>query len=132
MSWLRPAEPDHGRIVAVHEAGHWVAARHYRGRRPQATLTETSSGFRGRTTVHLWTATYLDEAVFILAGSAASRLITGHPGLAGSTDLAAARKICRSIGVDVAHAEQLATAFARTHRRRIERAAGRLYRDGKI
>jgi hypothetical protein len=127
----RPA-PDHRRIVAVHEAGHWAAASAYRARRPQSTLTETSRGFRGKTTVRLWTATYLDEAVFVLAGAAAARLITGDPGLDGSTDLPRARRICRSIGVDLGHAEDLAATFARTHRRRIEQAADRLYRDGRL
>lgn len=130
----RPA-PDHRRIVAVHEAGHVIAGRQYS--RPvafHATLTEGGHGWRGRTTAtrRTWRGTDLEFVVFLLAGAAAARLITGDPGLDGSTDLADARKVCREIGADLAHGERLAAAFARQYRRRIEQAADRLYRAGRI
>ena len=135
MSWLRPTEPDHRRIVAVHEAGHVIAGREYSPRAGfYATLTESRHGWRGWTTAthRTWRGTDLEFAVFHLAGAAAGRLITGHPGLAGSSDMTKARKVCREIGVDLRHAEDLAATFARTHRRQIEQAADRLYRDGRI
>ncbi|WP_163550847.1 hypothetical protein [Candidatus Frankia nodulisporulans] len=135
MSLLRRAEPDHRRIVAVHEAGHVVAGRQYnRHTTFHATVTESGRGWHGRTTAtrRTWRGTDLEFVVFLLAGAAAARLITGYPGLDGSTDLADARKVCREIGIDLGHAENLAAQFARTHRRHIQQAADRLYRNGRI
>lgn len=140
MSWLRRAEPDHRRIVAVHEAGHVIAGRQYsRGgvlfsTAFHATLTENRHSWRGMTTAtrRTWSGTDEEFVIYLLAGAAAGRLVTGYPGLDGSTDLANARKVCREIGLALGDAEDLAAAFARTHRRQIEQAAGRLYRDGRI
>ncbi|MDT3438329.1 hypothetical protein [Pseudofrankia sp. BMG5.37] len=140
MSWLRPADPDHRRIVAVHEAGHVTAGRQYSrggvflGTTFHATVTETKHHWRGMTTAtrRTWSGTDQEFVVYLLAGAAAGRLITGYPGLDGSNDIANARKVCREIGIDLGHAEDLAASFARAHRRRIEQAADRLYRDGRI
>ncbi|OHV49323.1 hypothetical protein [Pseudofrankia sp. BMG5.36] len=140
MSWLRHAEPDHRRIVAVHEAGHVIAGRQYSrggvlfGTAFHATLTESTHGWRGMTTAtrRTWSGTDEEFVVYLLAGAAAARLITGQPGLHGSNDLTNARKVCREIGIDLAHAENLATRFARTHHRHIQQAADRLYRNGQI
>jgi hypothetical protein len=126
---------DHRRITAAHEAGHVIAGRRYCPRTAfHATLTESSHGWRGRTTAtrRTWRGTDLEFAVFLLAGAAAAELVTGHHGLDGSTDLTDARKVCREIGIDVAHAERQAAAFARRHRREIERAATVLYDRGHI
>jgi hypothetical protein len=118
MTWLR-REPDHRRITAAHEAGHVIAGRRYCPRTAfHATLTEGGHGWRGRTTAtrRTWRGTDLEFAVFLLAGAAAAELVTGH----------------HEIGIDVAHAERQAAAFARRHRREIERAATVLYDRGHI
>lgn len=135
MSLLRRAEPDHRLIVATHEAGHVIAGQTYCRRTGfHATITESRRGWRGKTTAtrRTWAGTDLEFVVFLLAGAAAAELLTGDPGLAGSSDLADARTVCREIGTTLAHGEQLAAAFARTHRRQIEHAAGQLYRTGRI
>lgn len=135
MSWLWRPAPDHRRIVAVHEAGHVIAGQQYCRRTAfHATLTESDRGVRGMTTAtrRTWRGTDLEFVVYLLAGAAAAKLVTGHPGLHGSDDLVNVRKVCREIRIDLAGAERVAAAFARTHRRRIEQAADRLYRDGRI
>ncbi|OHV39693.1 hypothetical protein BBK14_13560 [Parafrankia soli] len=124
---------DHRRIVAVHEAGHWLAAREYAARGVQATLTTTPrGGARGITTLRRWRGSDLQFVAYTLAGATAARLITGDAGLHGSDDLQVARTVCRNIHADISDAEHLAATLVRTHRRHIERAARQLYDTGRI
>lgn len=124
---------DHRRNVAVHEAGHVVAAQLYRARGVGATLTtDRRSRSRGLTTLRAWRGSDQEFLTYLLAGAAAGRLITGDAALTGSTDMRDAGKVLAAIGGSLTAAERQAAAFARHHRRQIERAAAVLYDHGHI
>ncbi|WP_163552035.1 hypothetical protein [Candidatus Frankia alpina] len=118
--------------TAAHEAGHVVAARLFDARGVTARLHVGRHGTRGMTRLRAWRAADTDFVVYILAGPAAGRLITGNPALVGSDDLDVARRITVRIGASYRDAEQRAARLVRQHRADIERTAALLLDHGRI
>jgi hypothetical protein len=123
------AAVDTRRNVAVHEAGHVVAARTYRARGVTATLrTDARGRSRGLTKLRSWRGSDLEFVVYTLAGAAAGRLITGAEALCDSDDLSVARHVLAQIGGTYRDADRRAMALVRRHHPAIEQVAERAVR----
>jgi hypothetical protein len=117
--------------TAVHESGHVTVAGVLGATGLSAKLHDPERNgdcgqFTGR-----FTGTKEEEAVILLAGAAAGRLITGRPH-GGAGDEKQAGRLLRRSGTSIADAKRAAELLVRGNRRAIEAGARRLYDGGRI
>lgn len=111
--------------VAVHEAGHVVAARKF------GSASATVGDRRGHTSYDI-NGSAVDEAVVQLAGSIAAKRIAGDACLAGSSDIRDARRLLRGTGVSESEARARAQRIVSANSGAIRSAAKRGYKTGRI